>query len=58
MMEAKVKQRRERQFDLFDLAPTVGAIPTSIEEELVELLAQMLEATIFSAGSPTEDGDE
>ena len=58
MVEANVKQRQERQFDLFEIAATVGAIPTAIEEELVVLLAQMLEATIFSAGSPTEDGDE
>ncbi len=53
-----MKQRPERQFDLFEVAPTTGAIPTPIEQELVELLAQMLEAMTLSAGSPTEDGDE
>jgi hypothetical protein len=47
-----------RQVDLFGLSPARAAIPAPIEQEVVGLLAQMLEVMICGAGSPTEDGDE
>jgi hypothetical protein len=56
--EAIVEKRPARQLDLFEPSPAWAAIPEPIEQELVELLAQMLEAMICHAGSPTEGADE
>lgn len=53
-----MKRRATRQVDLFEPTPAQATIPAPIEQELVGLLAQMLEAMICSAGSPKEDGDE
>jgi hypothetical protein len=56
--ETIVNHGRERQFDLFETPSIAAAIPSAIQQDLLELLAQMLEAIIFSAGNPTEDGHE
>jgi len=53
-----VKQQPARQFNLFESPHASAAIPKPIEEEVVALLAQMLEAMICGAGSRTGDGDE
>jgi hypothetical protein len=56
--EAIVKRARVRQFELFEPLASLTAVPTQIEDEIVGLLAQLLEAMICGAGSRTEDGDE
>jgi hypothetical protein len=53
-----VKRARRAQFDLFETFAPSATIPTRVEDEIVGLVAQLLEAMIFGAGSPTEDGDE
>jgi hypothetical protein len=53
-----VEQRLARQLDLFESSPRYAPIPEPIEQELMELLAQMLEAMICDAGNPTEGVDE
>jgi hypothetical protein len=56
--EAIVRQRLAAQCKLFEPLAVPATIPALIEQEVVALLAQMIEATICVAGNQTEDGDE
>ena len=53
-----MRQRPAAQCKLLELFPAPTTIPAPIEQEVVVLLAQMMEAMICAAGNRTEDGDE